>query len=122
MCPGAVIADLGLIGVDAKAAAAVVARPKSVTTARTLSSPGPKLAPVGTRITLEGLKSRWMTPTSWAAASASAICRMSGKASWVVIRPTRRKRSASVSPLNNSMVRKVTSVSAPWALLPEGDR
>src|SRR5688572_4477929 len=49
-----------------------------------------------------GFKSRWMTPWSWAACSASAICLAMGSASSTGIGPC-AMRLASVGPSTNSM-------------------
>ena len=51
---------------------AVLARPKS----RTFTTPS------GVTMTLPGFRSRWMMPLSWAASSASAICRAMFNASF----------------------------------------
>ncbi len=79
------------------------ASPKSVTTARTPPSAA------GTSITFGLLKSRWTTPTRWAAASADATCSTIGRASAALRAPVRRNRSRSVSPASSSMVRQSTS-------------
>ena len=58
--------------------------------------------PSGRTFTFAGLRSRWMIPCSWAASSASVICRAIGSASSTGIGPS-AIRSASVGPSTSSM-------------------
>ena len=61
--------------------------------------------PSGVTRTLAGLRSRWTTPRSWAASSASAIWRAMSSASSTGSRP-RASRCARSSPGTSSIARK----------------
>ena len=63
------------------------------------------MVPSGRSLMLAGFKSRWMTPISCAASSASAIWRASGSASSMGIGPF-AMRAARSSPSTSSMTRK----------------
>ena len=82
-----------------------LARPKS----STFTSPS------GVTLTLAGLRSRWMTPLSCAASSASAICRAMPSASTSGIGP-RLRRSDRSSPSTSSITSavRVPDSSRPW--------
>jgi len=87
------------------------AMPKSVITARSPGAP----SRAGISMTLPVLKSRCTMPARWAASRAAQICSARGNAAAGSSRPTRFRRSASVSPGISSMVRKKTPGSSPLA-------
>ena len=93
----AVIAGLVIVGeavalpLPPTIGSSVFARPKSSTFT----------VPSGRSFTFAGLRSRWTIPSSWAASSASAICRAIGSASSTGIGPS-AMRSASVGPSTSS--------------------
>ena len=97
MTPIPVIAGLVIVGdavtsaLGAEMGSSAFARPKSSTFT----------VPSDRSLIFAGLRSRWMIPCSWAASSASAICRAIGRASSSGIGPC-AMRSASVGPSTSS--------------------
>ena len=61
---------------------------------------------------LDGLTSRWMMPAPWAAASASAACRISGPASSGASAPSRWTNALRVMPSTYSITSQVWSLSS----------
>ena len=92
-------------GTEADAVSIAFASPKS----NTLTVPSSRT------LMLAGLRSRWITPASWAASSASAICFTIGSASSSGIGPS-AIRSARVGPSTNSSTsaRVPSASSIPW--------